>query len=40
MVDTRVGGVTTMSDVLIVQDLTDVFPEDLPGVPPERQVEF
>ncbi|KAI3691540.1 hypothetical protein L2E82_49905 [Cichorium intybus] len=27
-------------DIPVVQDFPDVFPEDLPGVPPERQVEF
>ncbi|GJZ31138.1 hypothetical protein Tco_0576185, partial [Tanacetum coccineum] len=27
-------------DVLIVQDYPKVFPEDLPGIPPTRQVEF
>lgn len=29
-----------MDNVSIVRDYLDVFPEDLPGVPPERQVEF
>ena len=27
-------------DVPIVREFPDVFPEELPGVPPERQVEF
>ncbi|KAJ9547769.1 LOW QUALITY PROTEIN: hypothetical protein OSB04_020312 [Centaurea solstitialis] len=27
-------------DVPVVREFPDVFPEDLPGVPPERQVEF
>ncbi|KAI3518313.1 hypothetical protein L1887_06895 [Cichorium endivia] len=27
-------------DVPVVSEFPDVFPEDLPGVPPERQVEF
>ncbi|GJZ67187.1 putative reverse transcriptase domain-containing protein [Tanacetum coccineum] len=27
-------------DVLVVKEFLDVFPEDLPGIPPERQVEF
>nr|GEX47054.1 hypothetical protein [Tanacetum cinerariifolium] len=27
-------------DVPIVNEFLDVFPEDLPGIPPERQVEF
>ncbi|KAJ9558488.1 hypothetical protein OSB04_013102 [Centaurea solstitialis] len=39
--DTReVGSVKTATDVPVVQDYVDVFPEELPGVPPERQVEF
>ncbi|KAJ9552642.1 hypothetical protein OSB04_016687 [Centaurea solstitialis] len=39
--DTReVGPVKTATDVPVVQDYADVFPEELPGVPPERQVEF
>jgi hypothetical protein len=39
--DTReVGPVKTVSDVPVVRDYVDVFPEELPGVPPERQVEF
>ena len=29
-----------MGDVLIIQDFPDVFPDDLQGVPSERQVEF
>ncbi|GKC96292.1 putative reverse transcriptase domain-containing protein [Tanacetum coccineum] len=29
-----------LEDVSIVQDFLDVFPEDLPGLPPTRQVEF
>ncbi|KAI3505957.1 hypothetical protein L1887_28299 [Cichorium endivia] len=27
-------------DIPVVRDFPDVFPEDLPGLPPERQVEF
>ncbi|KAI3727700.1 hypothetical protein L6452_16318 [Arctium lappa] len=30
----------TVEDVRIVRDYSDVFPEDLPGLPPERLVEF
>lgn len=30
----------TPADVPIVQEFLDVFPEDLPGIPPSRQVEF
>ncbi|GJX72291.1 putative reverse transcriptase domain-containing protein [Tanacetum coccineum] len=29
-----------LEDVLIVRDFPDVFPEDLPGLPPTRQMEF
>ena len=29
-----------MSEVPIIRDFPDVFPKELPGVPPERQVEF
>ncbi|KAF5816405.1 putative nucleotidyltransferase, Ribonuclease H [Helianthus annuus] len=29
-----------IEDVPVVRDFQDVFPEDLPGIPPEREVEF
>ncbi|GJR30418.1 hypothetical protein Tco_1106650 [Tanacetum coccineum] len=29
-----------LEDVPIIQDFLEVFPEDLPGLPPARQVEF
>ncbi|GKB06566.1 hypothetical protein Tco_0834799 [Tanacetum coccineum] len=29
-----------ISDIPVVRDFTDVFPEDLLGLPPHRQVEF
>ncbi|CAH1451842.1 unnamed protein product [Lactuca virosa] len=29
-----------INDISEVRDFPDVFPEDLPGIPPERQVEF
>ena len=29
-----------IGDVPIVRDFPDVFPDDLPGIPPTRQVEF
>ncbi|KAD4178196.1 hypothetical protein E3N88_26787 [Mikania micrantha] len=32
--------VNKLEDVTIVRDFPDVFPDDLPGVPPERDVEF
>ncbi|GJS64995.1 hypothetical protein Tco_0679559 [Tanacetum coccineum] len=28
-----------ISDILVVRDFTDVFPEDLSGLPPQRQVK-
>ncbi|GKA76887.1 putative reverse transcriptase domain-containing protein [Tanacetum coccineum] len=30
----------SVEDVLVVNEFLDVFPEDFPGIPPERQVEF
>jgi hypothetical protein len=29
-----------IQDILVVCEFSDVFPEDLPGLPPERDVEF
>ncbi|GJS96816.1 putative reverse transcriptase domain-containing protein [Tanacetum coccineum] len=29
-----------LEDVLVIRDFPEVFPEDLPGLPPPRQVEF
>ncbi|GJX39968.1 hypothetical protein Tco_0254958 [Tanacetum coccineum] len=29
-----------LEDILIVREFPEVFPEDLPGLPPVRQVEF
>ncbi|GJT05981.1 putative reverse transcriptase domain-containing protein [Tanacetum coccineum] len=29
-----------LEDVLVVQEFPEIFPEDLPGIPPTRQVEF
>ena len=42
VVDTQVvdKGSISIFDVLVVCEFSDVFPEELPGVPPERQVEF
>jgi len=31
---------TSMSEVDVVREFMDVFPDDLPGLPPKRQVEF
>ena len=30
----------TISDIPVVRDYSEVFPEELPGLPPARQVEF
>ena len=38
--DTQEQGKATVSDVPVVREYPDVFPEDFPGVPMERQVEF
>ena len=38
--DTREAGKATVREVPVVRDYADVFPEELPGIPPERQVEF
>jgi hypothetical protein len=27
-------------NILVVEEFMDVFPEELPGMPPEREVEF
>ncbi|GKC54117.1 hypothetical protein Tco_1076862, partial [Tanacetum coccineum] len=29
-----------ISDIPVARDITDVFPEDFSGLPPQRQVEF
>ena len=31
---------TTLEDIRVVNEFPDVFPEELPGMPPEREVEF
>ena len=38
--DTRETGKATVSEVPVVRDYTDVFPEELLGIPLECQVEF
>ncbi|GJY22795.1 putative reverse transcriptase domain-containing protein, partial [Tanacetum coccineum] len=38
--DGRQVGRSRLEDVPIVRDFPEVFPEDLPGLPPTRQVEF
>ena len=40
VVDMRVRDQPSVSEVRVVREFADVFPEELPGVPPERQVEF
>jgi hypothetical protein len=32
--------ISEVQDILVVCEFPDVFPEDLPGLPPERDVEF
>ncbi|KAI3686867.1 hypothetical protein L1987_80556 [Smallanthus sonchifolius] len=39
VVDTKDKG-KKLQDILIIRDFPKVFPEDLPGLPPPRQVEF
>lgn len=40
VVDTRVRDQILVSEVPMVRVFVVVFPKELPGVPPERQVEF
>ena len=40
MVDTQVKKEVLVSDVLVDREFPDVLSKELPGVPPERQVEF
>ncbi|XP_026398887.1 uncharacterized protein LOC113294727 [Papaver somniferum] len=37
--DSKSSGVT-IEEIPIVRDYVDVFPDDLPGIPPKREVEF
>ena len=39
IVDTRSSEVG-FEDVPVVRDFPDVFPDDLPGLPPEREIDF
>ena len=39
IVDTHVEEVR-LEDIPVVRDFSDVFPDDLPGLPPERDIEF
>lgn len=36
VMDTQVEGMKVVVDVPIVREFPDVFPRDLPGLPPER----
>ena len=38
--DTRVSARSTFDQIPVVSEYPDVFPDDLPGLPPSRQVEF
>ena len=29
-----------LEDILVVREFPDVFPEDLPGIPPNREIDF
>jgi hypothetical protein len=29
-----------LEDILVVREFLDVFPDDMPGMPPERAIEF
>ena len=40
IMDTREAGKATVGDVQVVREYPNVFPEELPGIPLERQVEF
>jgi hypothetical protein len=32
--------VTSLEEILVVQEYLDVSPEELPGMPPDRDIEF
>jgi hypothetical protein len=32
--------VTALEEILVVQEYLDVFPKELPGMPPDRDIEF
>ncbi|KAK1432277.1 hypothetical protein QVD17_09172 [Tagetes erecta] len=40
VIDTTIGTSQQIVDIPIVRDYADVFPEELHGLPPEREVEF
>jgi len=29
-----------LTDILVIRDFADVFPEEVPGLPPKRELEF
>ena len=29
-----------LEDILVVREFPDVFPDDLPGLPPDREIDF
>ena len=40
VVDKRMKDKLKIDDVPIVHDFLEVFPEDLPSLPPDREIEF
>lgn len=40
MVDSKAKPQVDPADVPVVRDFLDVFPEELPGSPPDREIEF
>ena len=40
IMDTTKKVVTKLADVRVVYKFPDVFPEELPGLPPDREIEF
>ena len=39
MLDSKRGQIE-LENILVVKDFPDVFPEELPGIPPEREVDL
>ena len=39
MLDSKRGQIE-LENILIVKDFSDVFPEELPGIPPVREVDL
>ena len=37
---TSIHSLPKLEDVRVVSEYTDVFPEELPGIPPQRDIEF